>query len=289
MCLAFVGCAGELSGVTEEEREATEFGDPEEPEEGVRSPFAYFPTGTKVEVCNTHVGLNNRSGPGTKYRVLRLLPNGARATTTKRSGSWYRLDLESGGSGWSYYRYLCKVSSSSPSPSPTPSPTPSPSPGFGVSRDGIINTAKVYVGFSYWWGGAKLPNPWDNPQSKPKGKCYSSSYKGHSGSYGADCSGYVGKVWHLPPALPFTSNKHPYSTYSFYHNKSYWSHISRSSTKRADAMVYRGSKGGHIVIYEKGDPWGSVWTYEARGCSYGVRHNLRTLSSSYRSRRRNGV
>ncbi len=60
-------------------------------------------------------------------------------------------------------------------------------------------------------------------------------------------------------------------------------------TKRADAMVYRSGSGGHVLIYEKGDVWGSAWTYEARGCSYGVVHNLRSVSSSYRARRRSGI
>ena len=56
------------------------------------------------------------------------------------------------------------------------------------------------------------------------------------------------------------------------------------------ALVMRTSTTGHIVMYEKDDPWGSFWAYEARGCSYGVVHNLRTsLSSSYKGIRRDGL
>lgn len=285
------GCTAQLGGgVTEEEREATEFGDPEV-NDGTYSTFTNIPDGTQVEVCKTSVGLNNRSGPGSGYMVLRVLPNGTRAFTITRSGSWYKLDLSGGVEGWSYGSYLCIVNGGDPAPAPStdPSPDPSPSGGFDVSRNGIINTCKAFVGFSYWWGGAAFPNPWDNPQGKSKGKCYSSTSGGHSGSYGADCSGFVGKVWQLPGALPFPSNKHPYSTYSYYNGSTHWSSISRGNAQRADGMVYRGSSGGHILIYEKGDPWGQAWTYEARGCSWGVVHNLRTISSSYKARKRDNV
>ena len=149
---------------------------------------------------------------------------------------------------------------------------------------GIINACNAFVGFSYWWGGGRL-----KVGGKDYGKCYSPTYSGHKGSYGADCSGFVAKVWQLSAAMPFDKNLHPYSTYHFYNHKSHWSHISRGSTKRADAMVYRSGSGGHVLIYEKGDVWGSAWTYEARGCSYGVVHNLRSVSSSYRARRRSGI
>jgi hypothetical protein len=283
VALALGGCIAEVGGVVEEDPTITGPGDPDEEGEGTYSTFA-FAVGSTVKVCNTSSGLRHRSGPGTGYTILRVLKNGTQATVLARSGSWYKLELSSGKTGWSYGKYLCLVSSGLEEDDGTDTTDPDT---FGLSRDGIINISKAYVGFSYWWGGAAFPNPWDNPQSKYKGKCYSGTK--HSGSYGADCSGFVGKVWQIPSALPFPKNLHPYSTYNFYHNTTYWSHISRSSTKRADAMVYRESSSGHVVIYEKGDPWGSVWTYESRGCSYGVVHNLRTLSSSYRSRRRDNV
>lgn len=284
------GCTAQVGGVTQE-GPSLAGGDSDEGQ-GEYSTFTVYnlPIGAQVKVCNTSKGLNNRSGPGTGYMVLRVLKNGTQAETLDRSGNWYKLDLAGGAVGWSYGKYLCVVEGGSPEPEPEPEPLPEPSPGdFGLSRDGIINICKAYVGFSYWWGGAAFPNPWDNPQGEPKGKCYSATYSGHSGSYGSDCSGFAGKVWQLPSALPFPKNLHPYSTYNFYYNKTHWSHISRSSALRADGLVYRSSSGGHIVIYEKGDPWGSLWTYEARGCSWGVVHNLRTLSSSYKARRRDGV
>ena len=166
----------------------------------------------------------------------------------------------------------------------TPNPPPPSTGKINLSRDGIINACKAFVGFSYWWGGARF-----KIGSKDYGKCYSPTYGGHSGKYGADCSGFAGKVWQLPNAMPFDKNLHPYSTYHFYNYKNYWTHISKNDIKRADALVYNSGKSGHIIIYESGNAWGKVWSYEARGCSYGVVHNLRSVSSSYRARRRKGI
>ena len=179
-----------------------------------------------------------------------------------------------------------KASSAPPPPSqPAPKPSqPSPSGTINVSRDGIINAAKAFVGYSYWWGGARF-----KVGGKDYGKCHSPTYSGHSGSYGGDCSGFAGKAWQLPNAMPFDKNLHPYSTYHFKNQSNYWTSISRGSTKRADALVYNSGGSGHIVIFEKGDAWGQAWTYEARGCSYGVVHNLRSMSSSYVARQRKGI
>jgi len=58
--------------------------------------------------------------------------------------------------------------------------------------------------------------------------------------------------------------------------------VSRSSLKKADALVYNDGSAGHVLIYESGDGWGSVWSYEARGCAYGIVHNLRTVGSAYK-------
>jgi hypothetical protein len=268
-----LACEGEV-GVVEEEPELTADGDPE-PEDGdTRSTYASLPVGATVHVCNVSSGVNIRTGPSTKYMVIVTLSKGTDAKTLARSRSWYKLEVGSK-SGWAYGDYLCAGGDIDPKP---------PGGGFGVSRDGIINTAAAFVKFSYWWGGARL-----KAGSKEYGKCHSATTSGHSGPYGADCSGYVAKVWQLPEAMPFEENKHPFSTYSFKNQSNHWKSIARGDAKRADAMVYNSNGAGHIFIYESGNPWGQAWTYEARGCSYGIVHNLRTISSSYAARRRSGV
>ena len=408
-------CTGDV-GPYQEDPAASGLADPESGDGEEYSTYTNYnlPLNAWVKVCNVKYGLNNRSGAGTGYMVLRVLQKGSMARTISRSGSWYKLEIPGGNQGWSYGKYLCPTGASTPPPSsschsgskfgwnycssscpcgdgegdcdsdshckpglkcvhdvgsgygvtntvdvckpsssaPPPAPggnlchkgskfgwdycsaacpcgsgegdcdvdaecvsglkclhdvgasygagstvdvcgkagsTPPPKPpstggAINVSRDGIINACKAFVKFSYWWGGARF-----KLGSTSYGKCYSPTFSGHSGSYGADCSGFAGKVWQLPNAMPFDKNLHPYSTYHFLNQTNYWTHISKNDIKRADALVYNSGKSGHIVIYESGNAWGKVWTYEARGCSYGVVHNLRSVSSSYRARRRKGL
>jgi len=239
-------------------------------EENLLSVTYDLPIGVEVEVCHTSRGVNQRSGPSTAYMVLRVLPEGTRGTTLDRSGNWYRVDA-SGNLGWVFGEYLCSA--------PTPNPRGSMG-GGSFGRATVLDNSKAFVGFSYYWGGARLPF-W----STDYGVCYSSTYGGHGGANGADCSGYVAKVWEVPEAMPFEDNLHPFSTADFYSGYDHWYPISRNDTEGADALVYRSNGSGHVFIFETGDAWGDAWTYEARGCAYGVVHNLRTVSASYQARR----
>ncbi len=101
----------------------------------------------------------------------------------------------------------------------------------------------------------------------------------------------MAKVWQVPSPSPVSTNSHPYSTYNFRYESQHWSQVSRSDAVRGDAMVYRnsGNTGGHVMIYESGDPWGQAWTYEARGCSSGIVHNLRSIGSTYVAIRRDSI
>jgi hypothetical protein len=74
-----------------------------------------------------------------------------------------------------------------------------------------IQRAQSGVGFSYKWGGGC----W-SPGSTSYGACYGSCPNcSHSGSWGADCSGFVAKVWQVPGNEDLTSCDHPYSTVNF--------------------------------------------------------------------------
>ncbi len=153
-----------------------------------------------------------------------------------------------------------------------------------MSREDIVELAEYGVGYSYYWG----HGAW-RTDGAYHGSCSGSCPNcTHSGSYGADCSGFVAKVWQVPEPVALDKNSHPYSTYNFRWENQHWSQISRSDAQVADAMVHRNSSntGGHVVLFDHGDPWGQMWTWEARGCSYGIVHNLRTLDSSYVAIRR---
>ena len=236
--------------------------------------------GELARVCNASA-LNQRSGPGTSYSILRSMPAETTTRIVEQRSGWYKNDW-GGRIGWSSGTYLCPVEESGPGDTGT-----APEGSFevsGVNRNNILAVAKAATGYSYWWGGARFDS------GAAHGACYGNCPScSHSGSYGGDCSGFLAKAWLLPAALPMAENKHPYSTYDFYSTHAAWADQSRSSLLLGDILVYRSGGSGHAVLYEKGDNWGSFWTYEARGCSYGVVHNLRTVSSSFKGIRRDDL
>ena len=234
----------------------------------------------------TSSALNLRTGAGTGYRVRLVVPAGATVITINRStpsGGWYNVKYN-GITGWSYGSYLKLVSAGGGGGGTTPSAGSLAS----NDRNGAILRAKSGVGFSYYWGhGSWIPN---GATSNTRGSCVGSCPNcRHSGRYGADCSGFVAKTWEVPSTnSSLTSDSHPYSTFSFDAASSQWRTVSRASVMRADAMVYNSNGAGHMFLFESGDGWGSMWAYEAKGCSYGIRHNLRTTSSAYKAIRRTG-
>ncbi len=91
-----------------------------------------------------------------------------------------------------------------------------------------------------------------------------------------------------------SNDAHPYSTWHFYNTTGggQWSGVSRGNARHGDALVYNTGSAGHIVLFDRGDPWGSMWTYEAPGCASGggrIRHSIRTASSAYHAIRRQGM
>ena len=155
-----------------------------------------------------------------------------------------------------------------------------------MSRSQIINLAQSGTGFSYWWG----KGIWSATPGAAKGSCSGTCPRcSHSGSYGADCSGFVAKVWNVPWKVPVNQNSHPYSTSNFRYETTHWTRIDRGASKQGDAMVYRAGKSGHIVLYDRDDPWGTMWTYECKGCAAGCVHNLRTVANTYIAIRRKSL
>ncbi|MBX3126288.1 MAG: C40 family peptidase [Polyangiaceae bacterium] len=163
----------------------------------------------------------------------------------------------------------------------------------GMSRAEIIALAQTGVGYSYWWG----RDQWDPTEKKFLGSCSGSCPKcSHSATgggpeYGADCSGYVAKVWQVPGPTPIPKYSHPYSTSHFRWNEIHWKRIARADLQPADALVYRNAAntGGHIVLFDRWTSAGSAMVYECAGCSTGCRYGSKTLGSAYVAIRRNGV
>lgn len=152
------------------------------------------------------------------------------------------------------------------------------------TRDQIICRANSAVGYSYYWGGSCWCANGCNDGGCSHGSCSGNCPNcTHSGSYGADCSGLVNKVWQVPNAIATTTCGHgPYTASRFTSNGPYWNTISRSNIQAGDTMA----SSTHVVIYHRGDAWGQPTVYEARGCSWGIVHNARSFSSSYTAARR---
>lgn len=150
-----------------------------------------------------------------------------------------------------------------------------------MTRAEIITIAKTVPGFSYWWGGGGWL-----PGASDKGKCTPTGGSGcpnctHSGAYGADCSGFVAKAWQIDKPTPLQQNYHPYSTASFDGSSTWWNKLPKDQAKQADAFNYNKNGSGHVFLYDKGDPWGSVYAWECKGCAYGCVYNLRSVSADY--------
>ena len=234
---------------------------------------AALPIGSTLAATSN---LNLRSSPSTSSSVLHVIPSGAQVvtvnTTTAQNG-FYNVK-HAGSVGWAYGSYLSLVQSGGGGGS---------GGGGSSARDAAITRAAGGVGFSYWWGhGRWIPNASAGSNAGScNGSCPSCS---HAGSYGADCSGYVAKVWELPGSNSDPSvDAHPYATSSFVNESHGWHDVSRGGVQPGDALTYNSGGAGHIFLYESGDGWGSMWTYEAKGCAYGIVHDLRTASSAYKA------
>jgi cell wall-associated NlpC family hydrolase len=219
--------------------------------------------------------VNLRKGPGTSYDILHVVPTGSTVTVVQAApeNGFYKIKHD-GTEGWSSGKYYTTLSG--------------PGGDLSAGRQEAINRGKSVKGFSYYWGhGSWLA---DGPSSTTKGSCAGSCPScSHSGKYGADCSGFVGKAWKVQGATgELTTDQHPYGTIHFVNDTSQWKTVSRSNALPADALVYNSGGAGHILLFSGGDAWGSMYSYECKGCSAGCVYNLRTASSSYKAIRRTG-
>jgi uncharacterized protein YgiM (DUF1202 family) len=223
--------------------------------------------------------VNLRTGPGTSYSILRVVPSGSKVTVeaSDPKNGFYKIN-HNGTVGWSSGKYYTTVAASGDSGGGD----------LSAARQGALDRGKSMKGFSYWWGHGRWRA--EGPSSSTKGSCSGSCPScSHGGSYGADCSGFVAKAWRVPSSNDdITVDSHPYGTIHFVGSSSQWSTVSRSNVKPADALVYNSGGAGHIILYSSGDGFGSMYAYECKGCSAGCVYGLRTASSSYKAIRRAG-
>ncbi|HYO73145.1 MAG TPA: SH3 domain-containing protein, partial [Archangium sp.] len=235
-------------------------------------------SGQQLEAGTPLLALENanlRREPSTRAAVLVVIPRDATVKVLEgapRDG-FYKVAF-AGIQGWSYGAHYTDSSSLMTREQE-------------LTSSDIITRAKTVKGFSYWWGHG-VWSPGSTSYGACSGSCPSCS---HSGSYGADCSGFVAKVWQVPSTnTQYTVDAHPYSTYDFDNTTANWDPISRDAVQPGDAFVQNSDGAGHIFIFEQGDPWGAMWAYECKGCADGCVYNLRSsVSTAYKAIRRRGL
>jgi hypothetical protein len=252
--------------------------EPDAPTNVVTPNSNQLPSGAQARV--TADQLNLRDGPSTRYRVIDTMPAGAVVNVLDYSDGWYKVAYKSE-IGWCSAEFLSSDVGGMSSPD---GGTPGVTPAGGSDADRILQRATSGVGFSYHWG-AGCWSPGSSDTGACTGNCPSCS---HEGQWGADCSGFIAKVWQVPGSSDLASCQHPYTTADFYNGADHWGDAPRDQIQPADAFVhYSGS--GHIFLYESGDSWGWVMAYEAKGCSTGIQHDSRTVPSGYKLIRREGM
>ena len=241
--------------------------------------------------------LNLRTGAGTTNMILTAMPCGSRVNVVGGPDmGWWNVTY-AGMTGWASGKYLVAESAFNAAicakpdggggmAMPDAAMPPAADGGMPGEVSDIFARAKLGVGYSYYWGHGS----WRADGQQP-GACMGSCGNcTHTGAYGADCSGFVAKCWQVPSPSPITTDLHPYSSYNFFNDTTHWSQLPRTKIQPADALVYNANGAGHIVLFESGaDPWGNLWIYEARGCSWGVIHDLRAISTSFITIRREGL
>jgi hypothetical protein len=163
-----------------------------------------------------------------------------------------------------------------------------------MTVDDIFCRAKSGVGFSYWWGGSCWCSSGCSPDySCGKGYCdcfcdgCCPNCCSHSGSKGADCSGFTYTVWRLANlSQSDVCGPHGPVAATYMNSSSDWTHVSDSARQPGDAVA----SSTHVMIFEKNTTWGDIWVYEAKGCSYGVVHNAKGVNwGKYAVARRKNV
>ena len=154
-------------------------------------------------------------------------------------------------------------------------------------KEAIVCRGTSGEGFSYEWGGEcwcangcqpdlvncdpGLCTP--NPGSTGCPDCT------HTGTYGADCSGFVSKSWQVPNPYPVDAcDVGRYTASDFTSDHAYWNVVSMNSLQPGDAVA----SSSHVILvigYE--DAFGEHEVVEAKGCIYGIVRQSRTFASYY--------
>jgi MYXO-CTERM domain-containing protein len=158
--------------------------------------------------------------------------------------------------------------------------------------DAVVCRGTSGEGFSYAWGGECWCTSGCSPDlgSCAPGDCTPNPGSTgcpdctHSGTYGADCSGFVTKAWQVPdPVALDACGVFRYVAADFHVDGPYWDPVPMTGLRPADAVA---SDSHVILVIGFEDAYGEHEVVEAQGCNYGIVRHSRTFSTSFTGARR---
>lgn len=138
--------------------------------------------------------------------------------------------------------------------------------------ESIISRARSGVGYSYHWGESSWRADGTN-----KGTCKD---RKEDEIHGADCSGYLAKVWQVPRPSELEEEFHPYTSSAFSADSEDWKIVDTGAEplRRGDAIWVP----GHVIMFDELLPKGQVMAFESANCKTGIVHRARSIGPKYR-------
>lgn len=150
------------------------------------------PQASASEAMAATANLNMRTGPGTGYQIIKVIPKGAQVAVSGSQNGWFKVTYQ-GSTGWASGAYLVSLQPQAPSPAPS------------VSATYIKTTANLNMRTGAGTGYSiitTIPAGTKLESLGTSGGWHKVSYSGRtgwvSGSYVAVLSGYTQKVIGIP-------------------------------------------------------------------------------------------
>lgn len=150
------------------------------------------PSAPSSEIKTTTANLNMRTGPGTGYQIIRVIPRGTQVTASGSENGWYRVTYQ-GSTGWASGAYLVSPDTQAPPPAPSASAT------YIKTTANLNMRTGASTGYSII---TTIPSGTKLESLATSGGWHKVSYNGRtgwvSGGYVSILSGYIQKVIGIP-------------------------------------------------------------------------------------------
>jgi hypothetical protein len=221
-----------------------------------------------VATVSRQDGAELRNGRSEVEALILTMPKNATIKVLEYNDGWYKVGYDDH-VGWAsadQLSVLCVPKGDATGCAPEPQSQTELAIAQAVAR------AKSGLGFSYHWGGGCWKA--GAAHGSCSGNCPDCT---HSGTWGADCSGYVAKIWQVPHASAVDHCEHPFQAADFARENRYWNILSASTApKQGDAFA---SSTHTFFVKSYNSTTGKISAYEAKGCRWGIISSTRTRGS----------